>query len=63
MGEFVGQGFDFAVLGPDSFGIARHLIQQRLNHRRHLGFGGGIEVQMIKFGEWIHGGYYTAIIL
>lgn len=52
----MGQGFDFAVLGLNGF-------LQRLNHRRHLGFGGGIEVQMIKFGEWIHGVYYTAIIL
>jgi hypothetical protein len=33
----------------------RERRHQRLKQGRHLGFGGRIQVQLIKFGEWIHG--------
>ena len=51
MGEFMRQRFDFEVFRLDGFGIALNLIHERLNQRRHLGFSGGIDIQMIKFSE------------
>ncbi len=54
IGQFVSQRADFDVFGLDEFGIPFHLFDQRLNQRRHLGFGGRFQIELIEFGEWIH---------
>lgn len=73
MGQLQGQGLDFEIflldlgifglqldfLGPEDFGIPLRLLEQYLHDGRHLRLGGGIEVQVIEFGERIHGQHYT----
>jgi hypothetical protein len=64
--NFSGFGFKLGILclkfelfGLKCRNILLCLLKQCLNDLRHLGFGGGIDVQMIKFDEWIHGLHYT----
>jgi hypothetical protein len=56
------QRSDFDVFGLDEFGVSSLLFHQRLDQRRHFGFGSRLQVQLIEFSERIHGGDYTAII-
>ena len=45
----MGQRADFEVFGLDRFGILGCLIDQRLKQSHHLGFGGCVQIQLLKF--------------
>jgi len=55
MGQFQNEGLDFEVFGLKVFSIFLRLIHQRLNQRRHLCFGGSIEIQFIQLAQYFHG--------
>jgi hypothetical protein len=52
-------GLQFGILGLQLRDRLIGLLEQRLHDGRHLRFGGGVEVQLIEFGERIHGRHYT----
>lgn len=60
--QLMGQRADFEVFGVnrgvfglDDLGILGCLIHQCLKQGRHLGFGSRLQVQLVEFGQRIHG--------
>ena len=59
MRQFQNEGLDFEVFGLKGFSILFRLIQQRLNQRHHLCFGGSIKIQLIQLAQYFPWRYFT----